>query len=257
MLGYHPLYREDILSRHLYYAGDFNRRADELNQAYSSSAEVIFVVKGGGGAVHLLDSVDYNLIKKSNKILVGLSDATILLNSIYQKTNSRCFHSMNIGKNHKLHEKTINSFLRALNMRDYAIRINKKDIYKKGTASAKIIGGNLELLGRSLGTGFEINTDNKIIFLEDYDMKSWRIFDILSQLKLSGKFDKVKGIILGYFTDCGEDIDKYLRYFFKDFSCPVILNQPIGHEEPNITMPIGENCIINTEENFWKIVFSN
>ncbi len=87
-------------------------------------------------------------------------------------------------------------------------------------------------------------------------MKSWRIFDILWQLKLAGKFEDVKGIILGNFIKCGDDIGIYIREFFKDFKCPVIINQSIGHGEPNLAIPIGEECIIDTYNKYWGIIFS-
>jgi len=248
-------YRQDILGRFLCYAGSAQRRVDEMNQAYTSGAQVIFSLIGGMGEVHLVDSLDYDLIRKANKVLVGSSDVTLLLNAIYQKTGARCFHGMNIGKTNVPHKKTISSFLDALERRDYQVRVRKRDIFRKGFIQAPIVGGNVELLGRSLGTTHEIDTDGQIIFLEDYDMKTWRVFDILWQLKIAGKFDGVKGIILGYFTKCGKDIDLYLKEFFKEFTCPVIMHQPIGHQEPNLTIPLGENCIIDTESQFWKISF--
>jgi len=246
-------YRKDILSHYLEYAGYYKRRAEEINEAYSSSADVIFAVIGGMGAIHTLPFLDYELINNSNKTLVGSSDVTILLNTIHQRTNARCIHGPNIGKNISLSKKSMISLINVLNKKSFIVNINEKDIFKFGNAEGIIVGGNLELLGRSLGTEFEINTDNKILFLEEYDMKSWRVFDILWQLKLAGKFDKVKGIILGYFTKCGNDISKYLIEFFKEFSYPLIINQPIGHSEPNLAIPVGEYCLINAQDKYWKI----
>ncbi len=254
-LGFKTFYRKDILSKHLSYAGDYRRRSQEINEAYSSSSRIIFAVLGGAGAIHLLSCLDYNLIKKSKKVLVGFSDVTILLNSIYQNTGARCLHGPNIGKSHKFDKKTVNCLIDVMNKKNYRVVFKEKDIFCEGKVKAPIVGGNLELLGRSLGTPFEINTNGKILFLEDYDMKSWRVFDILWQLKLSGKFKKVKGILLGNFTECGKEINEYLKEFFRDFKCPVVMNQPFGHEEPNLTIPIGENCIINTEKKFWGIKF--
>lgn len=255
-LNFSVEYKENVLSKYLFYAGNFKRRTEEINEAYSSSAEVIFSLIGGGGAVHTLNYLDFEKIKKSNKVLVGLSDITILLNAIYQKTGARCIHSMNIGKTHKFHRKTIKSFLDALYKKNYFIKIKENQILNQGYSQAKIVGGNLELLGRALGTGFDIDTKGKIVFIEDYDMKSWRIFDILWQLKLAGKFDDVKGIILGNFIKCGNDIGIYLREFFKDFKCSVIINQEIGHGEPNLAIPIGEECVIDTKNKYWGITFS-
>lgn len=254
-LGFEAFYRQDILSKHLSYAGDFKRRAKEINEAYSSDAEIIFAMIGGMGAIHILPYINYKKIKKSKKILVGLSDVTILLNSIYQKTDARCLHGPNIGKTHLFDKKTKDCLIDVINKKNYKVIFQEKDVFHQGKTEAQIVGGNVELLGRSLGTKFEVCTKGKIIFLEDYDMKSWRIFDILWQLKLAGKFRDIKGIILGYFVDCGKDINLYLKEFFKDFRCPILINQPIGHSEPNLTIPLGEKCVIDTEKKFWGIYF--
>ena len=254
-LGFLSYSQENILSRYFYYAGSPKRRAQELNEAYKSSAEVIFSVLGGAGAVHILPYLDYDNIKKSNKILVGFSDITLLLNAIYQKTKTRCLHGPNLGNSKRFHIKTLKYLLNAINKENYQVFFKNKDILCEGKAKAQIIGGNLELLGRSLGTPFEIKTSGKVLFLEEYDMKSWRIFDILWQLKLAGKFDNIKGLILGHFTKCGKNINEYLVDFFREFEVPVIINQPIGHREPNLTIPLGEKCLIDTEKKFWEICF--
>ncbi len=257
ILGFNEImYRKDILSKCLSYAGSHERRIQEINEAYSSDADVIFAVLGGQGAIHTIDKIDYDAIKNSKKIIVGLSDITIILNSIFKNTKTRCLHGPNIGKIENLNKKTVDFLNKAINKENYKILFKNEDILKKGVAKAKIMGGNIELLGRSLGTHFEIETDNCILFLEDYKMKSWRVFDILWQLKISGKFDKVKGIILGNFLECEENINDYLKEFFKDFTIPVIFNQEIGHSEPNITIPLGENCIIDTNNLKWSILFN-
>lgn len=257
-LGFEEIiYRIDILSKYLSYAGDYVRRSREIDEAFESSADIVFVVLGGQGAIQVLPYINYDLIKNTNKLIVGLSDATILLNTIHRKTGTRCLHGPNIGKNHDLNKKTLDILIKAINRENYEIFFQDENILVKGITEGKIVGGNVELLGRSLGTPFEIETDNKIIFLEDYEMKSWRVFDILWQLKASGKFNNIRGVIIGQFVNCGKDIDDYLKEFFKDFDVPIIINQEIGHAEPNITIPIGEKCIIDTENKKWEILFEN
>lgn len=250
-------YLPDIIDKYHYYAGDYKRRAKEINLAYNDkNSKFIFSIIGGMGAVHTLLFLDYDLIKKSNKTLIGYSDITILLNTIYQKTGKRCLHGPNLWKPiKKYHEKTILCLFDAINKKNYQIAINNQDILKQGFARADIAGGNLTLLERSLGTNYEINTNNKILFIEDVKMKEGWVLDILWHLKLAGKFNNVKGIILGNFVDCGKNINNYLKDFFQDFKCPVIMNQPIGHSEPNLTIPLGETCIIDTKNKFWKIQF--
>jgi len=152
-LGFEKIfYREDILSRHFDYAGSKKRRIAEINEAYSSEAEIIFSVIGGQGAIHLLEEIDYDLISKSKKILVGLSDITILLNSIYQKTGARCIHGSNIGKELAINEKTIKYLFKAIRKEPYEISFKQKDVVNSGKIEGEIVGGNIELLGRSLDT---------------------------------------------------------------------------------------------------------
>lgn len=255
-LGFNNIiYSKNIIERDHDYAGSIDRRTIEIINAYCSEANIIFSVIGGMGAVHLLPYLDYKLIKNANKKILGSSDMTILLNAIYQKTGTECYHGPNLGKDIKLHVKTIDCLKRIIDCKGYRVRIKKEDILVNGMTEARIVGGNIELLGRSLGTDYEIDTVNKILFLEEFDMKSWRVNDILFQLKLAGKFDHVKGIILGHFLLCGEDINHYLDRFFKKFKVPVIINQPIGHDEPNLTIPIGKKCMIDCNKGFWEIMF--
>jgi muramoyltetrapeptide carboxypeptidase len=248
-------YLKSINSKFYYYAGDYERRYNEVNQAYKDEeTEIVFCARGGMGAVQLISFLDYNMIRKSGKVLIGFSDATILLNSIYQKTSLRCLHGpMPCNKNYD--RKTISCLHMALNKEDYSVRINEKDVFKEGFAKAKIVGGAIRVLVKSLGGEHEIQTSDKILFLEQNHWRGRDIYDALWQLKLAGKFKKVKGIILGYFTKCDEPVLNYLKDFFKDFKCPIIFNQPIGHKEPNLTIPIGEICIINTEKLSWQIKF--
>jgi len=242
--------------KYLRYAGSPIQRAEQLNNAYRNS-NIIFSIMGGMGAIHLFEHLDFEPIKNSDSILIGYSDITMLLNFLNQEFGKRCLHGPNLGKPLKeFDKKTINCLFDAINKKNYNVNFNDKDILIKGRSRGKICGGNLALIQRSLATPYEIDTHNKIIFMEAVDKDPQWVFDTLWQLKLAGKFDNIKGVILGHFTECGKDIDKYLKEFFKDFKCPGIMHQPIGHEEPNLTVPIGEQCIIDTDKRFWGIKFN-
>ena len=171
----------------------------------------------------------------------------------------RCIHGPNIGNKlldeTKNRRKSLEYLKKAVNKENYRIKVNKKHILVNGYVEAPIYGGNLSLMVRTLGTPYEINTNNKILFIEQNIYTSRMIFDHLWQMKLAGKFDKVKGIILGNFRKAGKDINEYLIEFFKEFKIPIIYNQKIGHIHPNISIPLGEKCIINTEKKCWEINF--
>jgi muramoyltetrapeptide carboxypeptidase len=258
-MGFEPKYREDIISEFLgYYAGTPNRRALELNEALlDKGSSIVFCVRGGMGAVHILDKLDYEKISKVKKVFVGYSDITILLNVLYSRSNVRCFHGLNASMSFEdYHPLTISTFFDAYNKKDYSVFFYEEDILVEGIAEAEIIGGNLSLLGRTLGTPYEFDSKDKILFLEQNSYTGRMIYDILWQLKLAGKFDNIKGVILGDFTDGDENIPEYLSEFFRELNCPVIMNQPIGHKEPNVTIPLGENCFIDTSNKKWGIKFS-
>lgn len=258
-LGFNARYRDDINSEFLgHYAGTPDRRAAELNEAFlDNDTSIVFCVRGGMGAVHTLDKIDYEKIAKVTKVIVGYSDITILLNVLHLKTNVRCFHGLTVSKSFEdFHPLTISTFLDAYNRKDYFFNYYEEDVLVEGVSEAKIVGGNLSLLGRTLGTPYEFDTKGKILFLEQNSYTGRMIYDILWQLKLAGKFDDVKGIILGNFTKGDESLPEYLTEFFKEFNCPVIMNQPIGHKEPNVTIPLGETCFIDTTDKRWGIKFS-
>ena len=276
-LGFECKNMKSIPQKYLYYAGTPKKRARQLNIALKDSkSDLIFVVMGGDGAVHLLDYIDYKGISNPRKTLIGYSDITILLLALYSRTNVRCIHGPNMGSicmqwvyghglimksedifKNKLIRKTIYYLQKALNRENYRIDIKgNKCIIVEGYAKAEIIGGNTSLIGRTLGTSYEIDTKGKILFFEQLEGKASLMFDILWQLKLAGKFDSIMGIILGDFREAIKDnMDDYLREFFKDFSVPVITNQKIGHTHPNISIPYGETCIIDTKNKYWEIKF--
>ena len=259
-LGFKCKNLKSITQKYLYYAGTPMRRTEEINKALADpDSNMIFPIKGGMGAVHILEGIDYHKVN-SPKTLIGFSDITILLLALYSRTDVRCIHGPNMATKGLFTRgpgmETVRYLQKVLNREDYRIDIKgNESIIVEGYANAEIIGGNTSLIGRTLGTPYEIDTKGKILFFEQLKGESSLMFDILWQLKLAGKFDSVKGVILGDFREASKDIDDYLREFFKDFRIPVIMNQKIGHINPNISIPYGETCVIDTKNKFWEIKF--
>lgn len=258
-LGFNTKNRSDILEEYLAYAGGPKRRSDELIESIlDDKSECIFCVKGGVGSIHFQNLINFQKIKFSNKPIVGFSDITLLLVNLSQHSRMRCIHGPNLSKDYEEYDqRTISSMMDCMNKRNYSRNFGYSDILVPGYSKAEIIGGSLDLMVRSMGTLAEIDTHGKVLFIEENEYEGRKIFDFLWQLKLSGKFDKIKGIILGYFKNSSEDpVEKYLVDFFKEFKCPVIMNQPIGHQEPNISVPLGEKCVIDTKNKYWGIRFA-
>ncbi len=119
--------------------------------------------------------------------------------------------------------------------------------YAEGKAQGRLIGGNLSVVHALMGTPYEIQTDGKILLLEDIGEAPYRVDRMLSTMKLAGKFDHLKGVVLGAFTardeepkwDDDESIDDVLRGYFENLGVPVLAFFPVGHVPYNATLPEG------------------
>ena len=231
-------------------------RADDINEMFSNKdIKAIFAIRGGYGTIRIVDKLDYEMIEKNPKIFMGYSDITTLLLAINEKTGLVTYHGPMTVNFKDIPIETENSFVdtiqnnKRINLLDYE---KSYSIMKQGTAEGEIIGGNLSLIVASLGTKYEINTDNKILFLEETNEATYRIDRMFQQLKLAGKLDKIKGVILGNFKNAKRaekddmSLDDVFWETFKDMNVPIIKNFKSGHVRPFITVPIGVIGKINT-----------
>ena len=252
-LGYEVVYDPEICDDFFIYAGSIYQRTQELHKAFlDTRSTIIFSVRGGHGVNHLLSELDMKMIKKHCKSIVGYSDLTILLNYLYQHTGQIMYHGPNLLKTFPAGDRSTQCLSDALAGKKLMFNINSEDILISGTAKGVIVGGNLALLIRSLGTPYENGTANKILFIEAADKDPWWIYDSLMQLQQAGKFKTCKGVILGHFTNCS-DHEAYMIEFFRAFEIPIIYRQKFGHGVPNYTIPIGGMCTIDSERLVWSI----
>src|SRR3989304_5884558 len=216
--------------------------------------DAIFPGTGGYGTTRIVDKLDYELIRRNPKILVGFSDITALHLAINQRTGLVTFHSPNpefgLGSQNNLSPLAAKWFWRALLADRYgdphAVRLgpgyvietkpaadaaNESSRFdgvprpvtlRAGRARGRLIGGNLSVVHALMGTPFEIQTDGRILLLEDVGEAPYRVDRMLRTLKLSGKFDRVAGVVLGAFTarddepawDDDATIEDVLRDYF-------------------------------------------
>jgi muramoyltetrapeptide carboxypeptidase len=274
-LGYKVRFPKNLFRKHGYLAGTDEERAAEIMAGFSDpQIDAIFPGTGGYGTTRIVDDLDYDVIRKNPKVLIGFSDITGLHLAINQQTGLVTFHSPNpeysFGNPDGFNPYAARWFWRALAADKYGDQIGYKIVPKPesgdaawnpkifadfpqtealapGTARGRIIGGNLSVLHALMGSPYEIETDDKVLFLEDVGEAPYRIDRMLSTLKLAGKFDKVRGVILGAFTrrkdeDPWEDdwsMQDVLRDYFAKLGVPVLANFPVGHVPFNTTLPIG------------------
>ena len=229
---------------------DAKIRATELMNLYrNKNIKFIFDVSGGDLCNEVLDYLDFNEIKASNKIFVGYSDLTVLLNSIYSKTGLKSINYQIrnlINKDSKLQlEYFINNFLKE---EDLMKNINYKYI-KGSTMNGIVIGGNIRCFLKLAGTEYMPSFNNKILFLESLSGDVNKISTFLAQYKQIGAFNKINGLILGTFTELEEkysnkDIELLFLDKLKDYKFPIVKTSELGHNSNSKAILIGEHISI-------------
>lgn len=245
---------DDLIFNRL--AGDDDLRTQALNEAFRDpKSKAALAVTGGFGANRLLRDLDYEALKSNPKIICGFSDITALHLAVYTQTNMVSFHSPNLDSLPLL-PFTHNAWLSALQgklistesteFQDFLID-GPLETWGKGAAEGVLLGGNLSLVAALEGTKFALPKDlDVILFLEEIGEKASRVDLLLHQLLFAGSFQRVKGLVLGYFTkrkaqsdEPTDLITQVLQEFCKKLDIPVLANFPIGHVKNNLTVAHG------------------
>jgi len=257
-LGFEIELGKSCFAKEGFLAGDDYLRADDFNTFFKRrDIDAIFCLRGGYGSIRLLDKIDWDGIRNNPKIFVGYSDITALLNVIYNKTKCICFHGPMVATGELFNDINLKMLLESLqgNIRRY--KINLKCI-NPGQAEGVIIGGNLSVLVSLIGTKYNIDFKDKVLFIEDINEEPYKIDRMLQTLKYAGIFDKLKAIIIGQFTNC-ESLDEksftlhqVLMNFFREIKIPVYYGLETGHGKIKMTIPIGIKVKIEDNNLFFS-----
>jgi len=240
-----------VYDRREYLAGKDEDRLSDLEHMFRNpDIKAIFCSRGGYGSLRLLDRIDYDLIRKNPKILVGYSDITALLTAIFKKTGLVTFHGPMVKGLSSLPEKTWQNLIQIISSEQPAsFSPMEGHPLRGGKATGPIMGGNLSLICRLLGTPFMPNLAGCILFIEDRGEALYRLDRMLTHLTLSGSLEGIKGLITGQFIDCGEPtaIDRLIKERFAPMNIPVAAGFPLGHGPENTTLPIGILAELDTD----------
>ena len=268
-LGLKVVIGESCLSEHGFLSGTDDIRANDINCMFADkNIKGIFALRGGYGCARLLDLIDFKLIKKNPKIFIGYSDITALHIAINQKSKLITYHGPMISTEliKGLDEYSADYYKKFIFEHEKIEELlnpegNSLEIINNGIASGELIGGNLSLICSSLGTKYEINTKNKILFLEEVDEVPYKVDRMLTHLKQSGKLKEANGIILGAFTNCIAPNNKKslsLQEAFNEIILPLkkptISNLACGHCLPTLTLPLGEKVLLDANNKKIKIL---
>ncbi len=245
--------------RHVRGRRGFQERVADLHEMFADrSVAAIFSLQGGYGTPRLLDRLDYDLIRRNPKILLGYSDITGLHLAISRKSGLVTFHGPNLLGS--LPPRTLESLKKALFVAEPIGEVTNPEetdplnaefplrTVAPGVARGRLTGGNLTLIAHTMGTPYEIDTTDRILLLEDTGEAPYRIDRMLVQLRLAGKLQAAAGIVFGTCTDCGPSRSSFeisfslsdvLQELLGSLGKPVLAGILFGHTKEKAIIPIG------------------
>ena len=241
-----------------YYSGFVQQRLTDLQDAMDDpEVKLIFCSRGGYGTIHLLNNLNFEGIKEHPKWMIGFSDITAM-HAAFQRNGIMSIH----GPMAKHFSDEGNTDLSVLYLKaalsgkplNYDIPSEFPFLNREGKVTGTIFGGNLSVYVGLLGSKFIKIPRNGILFLEDIGEKPYRVDRMIYQLKLAGVFNKIKGLIVGQFTDYEEDSQMYGSLYesilsaVKEFSFPICFGFPIGHTKTNLPLINGGNATLNVSK---------
>ncbi|MBI6899142.1 LD-carboxypeptidase [Pseudomonas putida] len=247
-----------VLQADGYLAGSDEQRLRDLHDAFSApDIDAILCMRGGYGSMRLLDRIDFELIRRHPKPLVGYSDITALHSALNRQAGMLAFHGAMLNADllgGKL-EPTVSSLFGQLRGRlgvgdaiDHPVEFPLTSVVP-GVASGRMVGGNLSLLGNTLGTLAEVDTQDSILFIEDVNEPLYRVDRLLTQLRLAGKLEGVRGVLVGDFAGITvAAMTPLLLDIFGPLGVPVLAGWRSGHCDPNVCLPLGASVRLDAEE---------
>jgi len=235
-----------------YLAGTDDERLEELNRFLNSDRfDAFFFTRGGYGAMRILERIDYDAIRRNPRPIVGFSDLTALHQAAAIRANVASFHGpmLNLDFFNGL-SPDIEQWFWSMLGGDAPLthRFARDQVVRHGEAQGVLFGGCLSLTAALIGTPYDFWIDDGIWFWEDVDEPVYRLDRMLTHLRLSGRFQTIRGVLIGKLKGCGSqpEIDALLQETFDSYGVPVVRDLPFGHQGDNLLMPIGAPVQLST-----------
>jgi muramoyltetrapeptide carboxypeptidase len=231
------------------------KAAEMIGMIEDPSISAIFCAEAGYGSIAVIPHLESVDLSENPKIFVGFSDITLLLLYFHMRYNWVTFHGPTVSQElyKGMPPTTEMALLDAITKTGRLGDVYGRDleVICEGDCHGRLIGGNLTRMLQTLGTPFEIDTEDRILFIEEVDEGHIQIDGSLNHLKLAGKFDNVCGVVFSEMVRCMKGnrrvLLRYLRRFFKDAPFPVLQGLPSGHGIENVTMPIGVRAHLSAD----------
>ena len=255
--GYRIHFESHALDSYRYLAGSDEDRATDIMRAFTDdTVDIVMTTRGGYGSPRLLDRLDYEVLKKSPKPFLTLSDGTALQTALYTLSGITGYSGIQAtfwlkGKNDALIQTALSALKGALP----PIPIQK--VFSPGQSTGIMLGGNLTVFCALLGSPYFPDMRNKVLVIEDVNEPPYKVDRMLTQLRLAGIFNQISGLVLGDFSSCiAKDspdgtVEDVFKDFFENAPFPVV-QVNYGHRNRDTVVPIGKKVLIDTDHHIVK-----
>ncbi len=258
---------ENVFNDNGHFAGTDNQRSADFQLALDDKAiKAIWCARGGYGAMRVIDNLNFEKYKENPKWIIGYSDITAIHNDLHNN-KSESIHGIMCKSLEKIdvdNNESISLLKKTLFGEKLSYTIEGNNYNIEGNSNGQLIGGNLTLLHCLLGSESSIDTDGKILFIEDLGEYLYHIDRMLISLKRAGYFDNCKGLIVGDFTDMrknttpfGRNLKELILDIVREYDFPVSFGFPAGHGEKNYPMILGREINLEVSKQQSTINFSN
>ena len=250
---------ENIFNDHFQYAATDKERLQDFQRALDDKeVKAILCARGGYGLIRIIDKLDFSRFQKNPKWIIGFSDVTVLHSHIHANFGIETIHATMAAGFMDSHSSE--SLRNALFGESLSCNIDTHILSRTGNAKGVLVGGNLAILCSLIGSGSDIDTSGKILFIEDIGEYLFRLDRMMWQLKRAGKLENITGLIVGGMTDIKDNDDPFGKTAYKviaeaveEYNYPVCFGFPAGHQTDNRVIIFGSmtNLSINaTTSNF-------
>jgi len=238
-----------------YFAGPDELRLAELEAALRDpEARAVIMARGGHGLLRLLPFLNPDLLRANPKPLVGFSDGTLLC-AFAARAGVASIHGPVVAQLGRLPEEDRTALFGLLERPGSGLLLSELDAPVPGRIQGPLVGGNLEVFSRLLGTPHMPDPTGAILFFEDVDERPYRVDRLLTHLDLAGLFAVAAAVVVGEFTACKEPegskldsptVEEVLRDRLGRLAIPVAFGAKIGHGDRNAPLPCGTLCELDT-----------
>ncbi len=251
-MGFQVVWAKDIFEKKGYLAGSDVHRARAFHAMFADpEIKGVICARGGYGALRILPLIDFDGVAADPKLLIGCSDITVLLNSLVYTCHLPTLHGPMIESLASASMATKQAFSLMLSSpTPPALTAATPRVIRPGKAAGTLVGGNLTTLCHLAGTRFAPDFSGCIVLLEDVGEQPYRLDRMLTQMKMGGGFDQAAGLVLGSFKNCGtlDAVHAIFTDIFAGSPFPVMAGFDVGHDDPNVSVPLGIRADLDTEQ---------